>query len=285
MIRRQLTIIIGILLLSALWQQILVDDSDPVAGDRDTDLAVQKLIDEMDGKYNISVTFGGLQDGDGLYRKDISGTQPGMKHVYAALVELNRALGEYPSEWLSLVLNRIHLVGKLSISGFKGGGTYLFKNEISTGKTTILLATDHDITAEFKTFIRRAFHHELSSILIIKYPFPKEQWLSFWPDDIVCPTDHLSILKYSQNYASEQEIQALYNKGFVSDYGLAGVENDINTYAELIMDDPEKMAALANQFPLIRDKLHILLVFYSGLHPDINQKIKEGPLAKFLYQM
>jgi len=278
MMKRQITIVVGVILLSILWQQIHTSFSD-----RDTELAVQELLKELNGKYNISFAFGALQDGE--YHKDVSGTQPEIKHVYAALVELNQALAKYPTDWLSHVLNRVYIVDKLNISGFRVGGTYLFENDRGTGKTTIIIATDYDITADSKTFLRRVFHHELSSILLIKYPFPKDQWSSFWPDDIVCPTDQKSILQFTQNYTSPLDIQTLHKKGFVSDYGLAGLENDINTYAELMIDDPEKMAILADQFPIIRKKLRILLLFYSGLNPEIQQKIKDGPLAKFLNQL
>jgi len=262
----------ALLLLSLFWQSI----NDALFSDRNARQAVQTSIEEIKKKHNISISAGPLPSG--IYHKTLSGKAPEPKHAYAALVELDRALGEYPKDLLGRVLDRILIVGNLTISGLRVGGTYQFTN----GKTSIIIATDYDFSTENKTFVRRAFHHELSSILITKYPFPKEQWLSFWPDDIRLPTVYKDVLQYSQQYASTKDIETLYEKGFVSDYGLAGVENDINTYAELLLDAPTQMAMLANRSTIIRKKLHILLLFYSELHPAIKKKIGNGPLVDFL---
>ncbi|WP_321418733.1 hypothetical protein [uncultured Desulfobacter sp.] len=262
----------ALLLLSLFWQPI----NDAFFNDRNARQAVQALIEEVKKKHNIAISVGPLPAN--IYDKTLSGKAPEPKHAHAALVELDRALGEYPEDLLVRVLDRVLIVGNLTISGFRVGGTYQFTN----GKTSIIIATDYDFSTENKTFVRRAFHHELSSILITRFPFQKEQWQSLWPDDIRLPTAHNEILQYSQQYASPQEIETLYEKGFVSDYGLAGVENDINTYAELLMDAPARMAVLANRSPTIRKKLHILLLFYSELHPAIKKKIENGSLVGFL---
>lgn len=50
---------------------------------------------------------------------------------------------------------------------------------------------------------------------------------------------------------------------------MSDMENDFNTYAELAMTQPEKLKQLVAQYPRIKQKTQILVDFYSGLAPEL----------------
>ena len=61
--------------------------------------------------------------------------------------------------------------------------------------------------------------------------------------------------------------KAQLEQGLVSSYGKANAENDINTYAELIFTDPEKIQTYIRTYPIIKKKYILLKAFYLSISP------------------
>jgi hypothetical protein len=59
----------------------------------------------------------------------------------------------------------------------------------------------------------------------------------------------------------------IYARGFVMGYGRSSEENDINTYAEFLLEKPDELAALAARYPAIAKKAAIISGFYQSLDP------------------
>ena len=78
------------------------------------------------------------------------------------------------------------------------------------------------------------------------------------------------------------KLESAYSEGFVHPYGRSSKENDINTYAELLMGDPEKLVTLAKRWPRIDGKARILARFYARVDPGLEARLREGPAGALL---
>nr|WP_321457958.1 hypothetical protein [uncultured Cohaesibacter sp.] len=270
--RRLLLIVCGISVFAFIAWQVIDNFAE-----RRAQQQVLALSQSMKKSFHVDVAIY-KPDSTFMYDPSLSGTAPDQKMVLEILHEVRKALSLYPTGFLEKNLLRVVLVGTLKIEGGRVGGSYL----INDRGNEIFLSTDYVLSNESRAFARRTIHHEFSSILMMLHDFPFKQWRSYWPSDIVEPTDREDILKYANIYLSQQKVDALKAKGFVSDYGLAGAENDVNTYVELLFDDPSRLRQLAEDHELIAKKLRILLSFYASLHPDLRALFISGPLKPFV---
>lgn len=170
-------------------------------------------------------------------------------------------LDKYPKVVLDNDLKGISLSGKLSFYDIECGGTYLGNR--------IYLSSINDFNGNREAYIREAFHHEFSSILLKNRNFPSAEWEATLPENfhyVESEKERVAILKEGMNL--EETRADILEKGFVNDYGMLNIENDINTYAQILFTNPKKLAMLAAKYPRISPKHEIIKQFYSGLKPD-----------------
>ncbi|MDF1872613.1 hypothetical protein [Vannielia sp.] len=200
----------------------------------------------------------------------ITGTAPGPIKGKVALNALRTALAAYPDPLLQQVAPKLLIAGELRLAGYRVGGT------IQPGM--VLLASDYLLRDAGPSYTRRAFHHEFSSLLIARYPFPMEAWQAHIPPDIAFPLSNEAQLEATTRYIEGEALKRYYEAGFVSDYGASSLENDINTYAELLMDAPETLATLAKAHPRIAAKAALIQGYYITLAPSFAKRFDPSGL-------
>lgn len=94
--------------------------------------------------------------------------------------------------------------------------------------------------------------------------------------------DYASLLEATQKHAPASEAEGWRRQGFVSDYGRSSIENDVNTYAELLMADPAELMRLAEAFPPVEAKARLFARYYARLNPDLEARLAQGPTAALL---
>ena len=176
-------------------------------------------------------------------------------------IVIKNELKKIPNGIIAKHLNHIYAVDAIYLNRMVIGVTYT-----PDGNIYISLLTDKKKKASKKS-IKKLFHHELSSILIIYYHLDKDKWRSLHGDNFLYKSeeDPFYFLSYKYDKTALNNQKALYSKGLLKPYSETGLENDFNTYAEVIFTDPERMKKLIKQYPIIRRKYQIFKEFYLGI--------------------
>jgi hypothetical protein len=183
-----------------------------------------------------------------------------------ALWAINQALDAYPPAFLKAYGPNILLTNDLTILGNPVSGTV----QTPKPKSWVILASNYLQPSLDFEYMRRTFHHEFSSILLDNAPFPHAAWEAALPEGFTFPPPphtNEEVLKSLQLHATAAEMPAIYARGFVRGYGRSTEENDINTYAEFLLDKPDELAALAARYPAIAKKAALISGFYQSLDP------------------
>ena len=240
-------------------------------------LDVQQLQKEVAKRVNAQVVLGGTE-GMELNIHTVGDKAPWTIGSQSGLTAINQALDVYPTAFLKTYGPNILLSNTLTLRGIPIGGTVVAQ----IPKGWVILESHYFFSTVES--VRQAFHHEFSSILIEIAPFPHSEWNAVLPKDFNYPPRtneamHKSLLELRENRPSEDEMPAIYAQGFVTPYGMTNEENDINTYAEFLLDAPDELAKLAAQYPRIAKKAALLKDFYLSLDPGF----KNSPFAKYDY--
>jgi hypothetical protein len=202
-------------------------------------------------------------EGLGLDRRIVGDKAAGPLRSLLALWSINQALDAYPPAFLKVQGPNILLTNKLTLLGHPVSGTI----QVRKPKGWVILASNYLLPSLDFEFMRRTFHHEFSSILIAAAPFPHVAWEAALPEDFTFPQTEQDILKGLQDNPRAAEMPAIYALGFVDGYGRSSKENDINSYAELLLDAPDELASLAARYPAIAKKAALISGFYQSLDP------------------
>ena len=180
---------------------------------------------------------------------------------YLSYIEIvKKALQKYPSDLIRKQLKTIYI-----------GGPYQENDAIITGmygQGVLYLFYNHSGGDNNPLFLEQTFHHEFSSILIHQYNFDAFGWLKLNPEDFSYIINPEKIDDYMNSIQSYEADDALLAQGLVSRYGKTNAENDINTYAELIFTQPEKMKNFITKYPVIAQKYQMLKRFYLSISPQ-----------------
>ncbi len=172
---------------------------------------------------------------------------------------LDVSLAKYPGKLLKKNLKGIYVLKTLFFFGLEYGGTY-YRREV--------YLTNNGIENGYSDkFIEGTFHHEFSSVLIKRYikHFDRHSWLNANPKDFAYGGGGVEAL---QNDATGLRLDStLYHKGFLNEYSLASIEEDLNCYAEYIfLNDPGFWDAWESS-EAIRTKTETLIRFYQQIDP------------------
>ncbi|WP_320043554.1 hypothetical protein [uncultured Desulfobacter sp.] len=176
---------------------------------------------------------------------------------------LNLALAKYPASLLAKHLDLVYI-----------GGGYRENGGIITGlyeKRKLYLFYNHSQGDNSDAFLEQTFHHEFSSILIQAYNFPAFEWLAQNPKNFDYIINPIKINEYMNSITTYHPNKAQLEQGLVSSYGKANAENDINTYAELVFTDPEKIQSYISTYPIIKQKYIVLKTFYLSISPHFGK--------------
>lgn len=170
------------------------------------------------------------------------------------------ALAKYPAKVLKENLGKLYILKSMNFYGVDFGGTndvedrrvYITNNGIDMGYTNL--------------FIEKAFHHEFSSILFIK--FEESEWRQINPADFVYfdeQTGGSGAIK--EGKASQEFDTKMHEVGFLYEYAQSTLENDFNSFAENIFINDGNFFKLVEEYEKLSLKLDLIVDFYSSINP------------------
>ena len=179
-------------------------------------------------------------------------------------MEIETALGKYPTKLLNAELQRIYMVGQIECYGVHYSGTN------SSYLVYIANKKNHEI--------EKTFHHEFSSILLRNHPasFDDFKWKMLSPE-IADQNSAYAIKRGLYSTDRSKPDSSLYEKGYLDLYALSNVENDFNMYAENIFAGGEEFWKLVDRYPKIKQKTGLVINFYSAVNPTLDE-----PYFRFL---
>lgn len=164
------------------------------------------------------------------------------------------ALEEYPRGVCTRELDRVFLVQRLGFSGIVAGGT--------NAPRAIYIARFVGDLEIAELDLRRAVHHEFSSVLLRKYAGPvyAATWAACNPPDFVYSNDPIGA--GVDGHASMHFDPTMAANGFVNEYSYTSLENDFNCIASFLFEPPDGFWAAVDASPRLAAKVRLALHFY-----------------------
>ncbi len=227
----------------------------------------KQLAERLSLKYGIEIRSGAPEtmyldpygyDDVTKYGAEIYQASP--ENVHDALLGIDKALSVYPDQFVSGLIGGIFIAGKIKFDGVRAGGTY--------GPSWIILATSDDTEQYLNNVSSVQFttHHELSSFVYRQNPTLELMWGTLLPNDWQPVDSYVQALT-----PIDENISKLNQQGFLSYYGSTSVENDFNTFAEMVFVQPDELRALALRHKVIAQKMRLLMNCYSQIDPRMNR--------------
>jgi hypothetical protein len=189
-------------------------------------------------------------------------TAAALEGAAPALDGIEEALGRYPQGFVAGLAHGIFICGTLKIQGAEAGGT--------VGPAWIILAAPVSIgPASIRLTSLLGVHHELSSLVLARQAGSLERWAAFTPTEWQFQRDSASAL----SQASGKDPPP--STGFLSAYGATTPENDFNVYAEKMLTEPETVAKLAAQHPLVAKKAAFVVSTYAAIDPRMRETFRQ----------
>ncbi len=170
-----------------------------------------------------------------------------------------KALTKYPAAALQKDLQVVYWLKSMKFYDVGYGGTNSTDALYLTNGGTVLGHSD--------LYLEQTFHHEYSSILYRNHPslINEDAWekVNSSGFDYNDPENGVGAIR--NNESSQDFDTALCNKGFLTQYSLSGIENDINTFPQNIFSPSEGFWKIVDQYPRIKKKVKILTDFYNKI--------------------
>lgn len=196
-------------------------------------------------------------------------TSVGDEELSEALVGVNDALAVYPADLLSQLIDAVFICGELKFDGIAAAGTY-------GPRWLIISATpDRHLSEGNYRSALLGVHHELSSLVYERTPHNALQWQQLMPAGWQPATSYQEALR---DPAPKSLGPA---QGFLRSYGQTTMENDFNTYAEMLFSDPQQMRQLAELHPKVRQKLGVVISAYLALSPELGSYFEHHQLTAY----
>ncbi|MEO6612867.1 MAG: hypothetical protein ABIT05_10300 [Chitinophagaceae bacterium] len=190
-----------------------------------------------------------------------SGEQIALAEIERSKSMIAKALNKYSAASLKKDLRVIYFLRSMKFYNVGYGGTnstdalYLTNNGVSMGYNDL--------------YLEQTFHHEYSSILYRNHPsfMDEEAWkkANIPGFDYNDPENGVGAIR--NNESSQDLDTALCRKGFLTQYSLSGMENDINTYAQNLFSPSAGFWKIADQYPRVKTKVKLLVAFYNQVDP------------------
>lgn len=226
--------------------------------------------------YGVRVEFG---DPSTFYTPPYGpsdATEPGFQPELAkpelarfAMEGIEAALKQYPPGFVDELIDAVFVCGVLRMDGALAGG--------SAGPAWLVLSAPDDYDSDhIRTLAEFTFHHELSSHVLRRDPATLMRWSAF------APPDTQFVKAVGETLARGTLADPDPSTGFLSAYGGTNLENDFNTYAEMVFADAETLKAMARKQALIKRKLRFVLDTYEHIDPRVHGYFVESGLDSIL---
>ncbi len=176
---------------------------------------------------------------------------------------MKTALGAYPTSTLKSNLKRVYVSKLIEFFGLEYGGT----NSLDTVYITQRTPKD----GYSNQYVVGCFHHEFSSILLRNHPsyFDEIAWAGANEPNFKYGAGGTEALRTGQ--ASTKYNAQLAEKGFLTQYSKASVEEDFNMIAEGLFSGDEKFWEIVDHHERVRTKAKIVIQFYSKLDSSFSE--------------
>jgi len=174
---------------------------------------------------------------------------------------MTKAVKKYPEQVLVASLKAVYFLKSMEMFDVGFGGT--------NSRTAVYITDDGEQYGYTDSYIEQTFHHEFSSILFRNFPGKLDT--AAWKAAIIAGFDYNDpyegVGAIRKNESSQQLDSALSAKGFLTQYALSGIENDINTIAQNLFRPDGKFWGFVKYYPRIQKKVSLLISFYHKIDP------------------
>jgi len=186
--------------------------------------------------------------------------------VAISLNGVEAALQQYPPGFVSKLIKAIFICGELRMQHERASG--------AVALAWVIISARPDYGAEgLREVGFSSLHHELSSLVLRADTGSLAKWAKFAPAGWPFVEDPGGALRRAETAAPSLDT------GFLSAYGATNLENDFNVYAEKMFGNPEEVARLAREHPLIRQKLDFVMATYAAIDPAFTGLFRKMKLA------
>jgi hypothetical protein len=172
---------------------------------------------------------------------------------------LKVTLSKYPEQVLCTYLNSIFVLKSMKFYDVPYGGT-------SSGKTVYITDDEENLTCSYD-LLENYFHHEFSSILLHEHSckFEKRKWKRINPEGFRYGKGGLqAIMSGNAEMSFDPELN---ERGFLTRYSEASLEEDFNVYCQNIFNGGPSFWKLVEKFPKIKAKTALIIRFYQHIDP------------------
>jgi hypothetical protein len=176
------------------------------------------------------------------------------------------ALHKYPVTALKQDLLNVYFVRSMRFFDAPYGGT--------NSSDAVYISNDGEKAGYSNYFLEQTFHHELSSILFRNHmalldttEWKKTNLAGFDYND---PENGVGSIRKNQTSQSVDTLLCL--EGFLTQYSLSSMENDINTFAQNIFCPAPDFWKAVEKYPRIARKTKLLIAFYHNIDPQFTEE-------------
>jgi hypothetical protein len=176
------------------------------------------------------------------------------------------AMGKYPVSLLKDNLRAVYFLKAMKFFNVGFGGT--------NSSDAVYLTNNGEPSGYTDKYLEHTFHHEFSSILLRNFPafFDSLAWTASNPRGFRYSDPENGVGAIRKNRSSQEVDTFLCKSGFLTQYALSSLENDMNTYAQYLFLPPREFWKIADRFPVVRKKLRLVISFYQKLDPIFTEE-------------
>ena len=183
---------------------------------------------------------------------------------------ITKVLKKYPETLLFRSLKAVYFLKSMDMYDVGFGGT--------NSRFAVYISDDGTKEGYTDDYIEQTFHHEFSSILFRN--FPSNIDTAAWKAAIIPGFDYNDpyggVGAIRNNESSQQFDSTLSSKGFLTQYSLSDIENDINTIAQNLFCPHPNFWGFVKYYPRVKQKVSLLINFYHKLDPVFTEPFFRG---------
>jgi hypothetical protein len=194
--------------------------------------------------------------------------------IFRARLVIADALNKYPLSLLKQELTGVYFVRTIRFYDVAYGGT--------NSENSVYISNDGVKMGYTANYIEQTFHHEFSSILLRNHSnfLDTAEWKKANNAGFDYNDPENGVGSIRKNQSSQDLDTVLTQQGFLTQYSLSSLENDINTVAQNIFCPSPDFWLITEKYPRIKRKVKLLIAFYNRINPVFTEeyfkKLKEN---------
>jgi hypothetical protein len=199
-------------------------------------------------------------------RIDAQGQQIATEEIARSKQVAIKALNKYSSTLLDYNLKALYFLKSMKFFGVSFGGTNSVDALYLTNNGTSLGYTD--------AYIEQTFHHEFSSILFRNYErfFDTVAWKKANDPNFDYNDPESGVGAIRTGRSSQVLDTSLSRYGFLTEYSMSSLENDLNTMAQNLFLPDISFWSIVDKYAKIKTKMQLLVAFYNKLDSRYTEK-------------